>query len=327
VDSEEGHLGLGKSTRGAENEIPGSGVLGKKSTGGPENSSGAWCSTIVWLLVLVLLSCGISDEGNIRPLAAGLEWRSGRHGNELAVACVSSTSRITATPRGTAFMRLHGGPGKTGEQRLHLCTREDMWAAGLLTHVTESCNKFPYHRRGNRRIRISAGHDADLYPWPSLDALTYDRDSVLNAVDWNERIEVCQHSIVTTSKERVFVRYEDSTFFQFDPGGLPQYSGGTRFTRSLRPTLLERPSQDRTDLCATSRMTCMSTADASVLAPYALQRSRIDIRGNEGGDFHDAPTLSMRLHPSTLRFTSFFIGYFDPWVFERNCPTWNRELK
>ena len=121
--------------------------------------------------------------------------------------------------------------------RRYTCTREDMWAVGILTHVTARCNKFPYHR-----------------------ALTYDRDSVLDAVDWNERIEVYLHSIVTTSKEHVFVKYEDSTFFQFDPGGLPQYSGGTRFTRftrSLRPTFLERPSQDRTDLCATSRLTCM----------------------------------------------------------------------
>jgi len=61
---------------------------------------------------------------------------------------------------------------------------------------------------------------------------------------------------------------------------------------------------------------------------YALQRgSRINNKSNEGGDFHDAPTLSMRLHPSTLRFTSFFIGYFDPWVIERNCSAWSRELK
>jgi len=257
VDSE-GHLGEEISRFGCLEE--------GKCRRWPKNSSGAWCSAIVWLLVLVLLSSqrtgGIVDEGNIRTLAAGSGWRSGRHGNELAraEACVSSMCRITATPRGTAFMRLHGGPGKTGEQRLQLCTREDMWAVGLLTHVTAKCNKFPYHRRGNRRMGISAGYDADLYSWPSLDVLTYDRDGVLNAVDWNERIEVYLHSIVTTNKEHVFVKYEDSTFFQFDPGGLPQYSGGTRFTRfirSLRPTFLERPSQDRTDLCATSRMTCM----------------------------------------------------------------------
>ena len=100
---------------------------------------------------------------------------------------------------------------------------EAMWAVGLLPHVTEMCNKFPLHRRGSRRMGISAGHDADLYPWPPLDALTYDRDSVLNSVDGNERIEVDQHSIVSTGKELVFIRYQDSTFFQFDPGGLPQY--------------------------------------------------------------------------------------------------------
>ena len=258
VDSEEGHLEEGKCRRWPKNSSRFGGLEGGKCRRWPKNSSGARWSTIVWLLVLVPSSCGIPDEGNIRPLV-GPSW-SKKHGNELAVACVSSMSRITATPRGTAFMRLHGGPGKTGEQRLQLCTREDMWAVGILTHVTARCNKFPYHRRGNRRMGISAGHDADLYPWPSLDALTYDRDSVLDAVDWNERIEVYLHSIVTTSKEHVFVKYEDSTFFQFDPGGLPQYSGGTRFTRftrSLRPTFLERPSQDRTDLCATSRLTCM----------------------------------------------------------------------
>ena len=188
VDSEEGHLEEGKCRRWPKNSSRFGGLEEGKCRRWPKNSSGARWSTIVWLLVLVPSSCGIPDEGNIRPLA-GLGW-SKKHGNELAVACVSSMSRITATPRGTAFMRLHGGPGKTGEQRLQLCTREDMWAVGILTHVTARCNKFPYHRRGNRRMGISAGHDADLYPWPSLDALTYDRDSVLDAVDWNERIEL-----------------------------------------------------------------------------------------------------------------------------------------
>ena len=124
MDSEEGHLEEGKCRRWPKNSSRFGGLEGGKCRRWPKNSSGARWSTIVWLLVLVPSSCGIPDEGNIRPLV-GPSW-SKKHGNELAVACVSSMSRITATPRGTACMRLHGGPGETGVQlQLQLCGMHD----------------------------------------------------------------------------------------------------------------------------------------------------------------------------------------------------------